>query len=135
MPKSKASVDGDEQRQELQLLKQDVEENQNELSAIRAELSTVSCKQDQFTKAMDGMQGAVSDLSQQVSAMADTLQFLRPFSGKQPANTSAMQGTDDLQTQGSPGAANQAALQQKRQEVEALRRQYAMEQELSRLYQ
>jgi peptidoglycan hydrolase CwlO-like protein len=73
MPKSKASVDGDEQRQELQLLKQDVEENQNELSAIRAELSTVSCKQDQFHKAMDGMQGAMSDLSQQVTAMADTL--------------------------------------------------------------
>jgi hypothetical protein len=38
------SVEGDEHLHELQLLKQDVEENQHKLFAIRDELSFVSSK-------------------------------------------------------------------------------------------
>jgi hypothetical protein len=45
MPRSKASVDGDDHMQEFQLLKQDVQENQTEIAAMRAELNSLSAKQ------------------------------------------------------------------------------------------
>jgi hypothetical protein len=135
MPKSKASVEGDDHLHELQLLKKDVEENQHELSAIRAELSSVSSKQDQFHQSFNGIQHAVVDLGIQMTSMAQTLQSLCLNSRKQTVPSASARPIDDAQFQHSPGTADHATLQQKRLKVEALRRQYVAEHELSRLYQ
>jgi hypothetical protein len=58
-------MDGDDNQQEFQLLKQDVQENQHELFAMRADLSAVIAKQDQVHHAV--MQGSISDINLQTS--------------------------------------------------------------------
>jgi chromosome segregation ATPase len=136
MTRSKASVDGDDQRQEFQLLKQDVQENQNEISAIRAEISAVSMKQDQFNTTVDGMQLAVSDLSSQIMSMSATLQSLRlPAGAKQPDPQQPERALDDRTALSPRTSLDQSVLMQKRMEVEALRRQLMVETEISRRYQ
>lgn len=135
MPKSKASLDGDDHLLEFQLLKQDVQENQNELSAIRADLSTVSSKQDQFNTAVDGMQSSVNDLSLQITAMSDALKSLHlSQANKQPETVLSENPVEDRQRT-SAGAVDQAILIQKRLEIEALRRQLQVEQDFSRKFQ
>jgi hypothetical protein len=62
MPKSKASADGEDHLHEFQLLKQDVQDNQHEISAMRADLSAVGAKQDQIHHAMADCSGGSEPL-------------------------------------------------------------------------
>jgi hypothetical protein len=136
MPKSKASADGDDHMHEFQLLKKDVQDNQHEISATRADLSSVSAKQDILHRAVDGMQNTVSDIRSLMTAMAETLKTLHinPM-GKQPDASQWEHTLDDRLPLSSSMAADQAALLQKRLDVDALRRQVVIEQEVSRRYQ
>jgi hypothetical protein len=136
MPKSKASADGEEHLQEFQLLKQDVQDNQQEISAMRADLSAVGAKQDHIHHAMDGMQSAVEDLSLKVTAMAETLKSLHlgPPTHQPASQQQGLQSDDRLPP--TPSAEpDQTALLRKKMEVDALRRQYAYEQDVTRRYQ
>jgi chromosome segregation ATPase len=136
MPRSKASAEGDEHLQEFQLLKQDVQENQYELAAVRADLSAVMAKQDQVQHDVNGLQGSISDINLQMTAMADALKSLRHNTVDKPTDGSPSEhNADEHQPQSSGMAADQAMLLQKRLEVENLHRQYALEQEISRRYQ
>jgi hypothetical protein len=136
MPRSKASENGDEHLQELHLLKQDVQDNQTEIAAMRAELNSVSAKQDQIHTVMGDMQHTVSDISLQMTAMADTLKSMRSSPSGKPAESSHReQSAEELAQQSSEILSDQALLLQKRAAVETLRRQYTMEQEISRTFQ
>jgi hypothetical protein len=136
MPRSKALENGDEHLQELHLLKQDIQDNQTEIAAMRAELNSVSAKQDQIHTVVGDMQHTVSDISLQMTAMADTLTSLRSSpSGKQAESSHREQSAEELAQQSADILSDQALLLQKRAAVETLRRQYAMEQEISRNFQ
>jgi hypothetical protein len=77
MPKSKASADDDDHLQEFQLLKQDVQENQTEIAAMRAKLNYLSAKQDQVHLAVTGMHDTVNDVSSQMLSMAEAIKSMR----------------------------------------------------------
>jgi hypothetical protein len=136
MPRSKASEQGDDHLHEFQLLKQDVQENQHEISAMRAELSSVSTKQDQVNHAVAGMQGTINDINSQMLSMAETLKVMRlSNSGKQSEHIPVEPSAEEHTSLSHGLSAEQQVLLQKCLEVEALRRQYTLEQELSRCYQ
>jgi hypothetical protein len=81
--------------------------------------------------AVSGMQGTVNDISSQMLSMAETLKVMHlSNSGKQSEHIPVEPSADEHGL-----SADQQALLQKHLEVEALRRQYALEQELSRCYQ
>jgi hypothetical protein len=135
MTKSRASAEGEDHLHEFQLLKQDVQDNQHEISAMRADLSTVGAKQDQIHRAMDGMQTAVEDLNLQMAAMADTLKTLRaqPLAPQQPPQQGIP--AEDCRPPTPAADVDANTLLQKKLEVDALRRQYAYEQEMTRHFQ
>ena len=135
MPKSKASMDAEEQRQrDYMMLRQDVEENQSDLTALRAELSSVSAKQDQFHAALGSVKGSVDEINQQMVAMADVLKSLKPITATKKTNPETVELDEDLDEQHNSASLEfqQAMLMQKRAEVDALRRQLIIEQEVSR---
>jgi hypothetical protein len=103
---------------------------------MRAELSSVSAKQDQVNHAVAGMQGTVNDINSQMLSMAETLKVMRlSNSGKQSEQIHVEPSAEEHTSLGHGLLAEQQVLLQKRLEVEALRRQYTLEQELSRCYQ
>jgi hypothetical protein len=77
---------------------------------------------------MGDMQHTVSDISLQMTAMADTLKSLRSSpSGKHAESSHREKSAEELAKQSSDILSDQALLLQKRAAVETLRRQYAME--------
>jgi hypothetical protein len=91
-------------------------------------------KQDQFNTAVDGMQSAVSDLSQQITAMSATLQSMQINTNGQQPEVAPLNRAQDDRVLHSPGEQmDPALLLQKRMEVDALRRQLMVETEISRL--
>jgi hypothetical protein len=103
---------------------------------VRADLSAVIAKKDQVHHAVNGMQGSISDINLQMTAMADALKSLRSNHADKSIELSLSEhNADEHPPQSSGLAADQPLLLQKHLEVDNLRYQYALEQELSRCLQ